>query len=153
VRVRVIGVGTRRGDDAAGLAVAERLALGELPQGVQVVRCERPLDLVERLRGADAVVLVDAVRSGAAPGTLHALRPDALARAASCSTHSLGVAEALALARALGRGPQRIEIVGIEAGPLQGEELSPAVAPAVERAAAWIRRRVLALAGAAPGRE
>ncbi len=133
----VIGVGNAfRGDDAAGLEVASRL--GErVGEGVRVVECEgEPSRLLDAWEGAEEAIVVDAVSSGAAPGTLHhhdALAgplPVALFQAAS--THAVGVGEAVELGRALERLPARLEIYGIEGARFGlGEEMSPEVAGAV----------------------
>lgn len=136
MRVHVIGVGTAHADDAAGIAVAERLAALPLPEGVFVKRCARPLpDLLDALEGADAAVLVDAARTGAAPGAIRRLVPADLARLRSPSSHGFGVAQALALAVALGRAPARVELVAIEAGQMDRDTLSPAVAASIGEAA------------------
>ena len=136
MRIHVIGIGTAHADDAAGLAVAALLASRPLPAGVFVLSCARPLpDLLDALDGADAAVLVDAARTGGAPGALHRFAPGDLAQLRSPSSHGLGVAQALALASALGRAPARVELLAIEAGPLRGEALSPAVAASIAGAA------------------
>jgi hydrogenase maturation protease len=141
----VIGVGSPHGDDAAGLAVAERLA-GRLPADVEILARDRPgLDLVLDLRGADAVVIVDAVRGGEGPpGSVRRVAPDRLASRRELSTHALGVADALALAKALGSLPPRLGIVTVEAGDPPGDAhsdaLSHAVAAALHRACDEVRR-------------
>nr|MDJ0864620.1 hydrogenase maturation protease [Myxococcota bacterium] len=100
---RVIGIGSPHGDDAAGLLVARHLDATDCP-GVQVVECGRPVpDLLDALEGAEAALLVDAVRAGGDAGALRRLDPGQLARAEASSSHGLGVAHALALHRALGR--------------------------------------------------
>jgi hydrogenase maturation protease len=68
--VIVLGVGNPwRRDDGAGLAVA-RLLAGT--PGVEVLEREgEPASLIDAWDGADALWLVDAVSSGAVPGTLH----------------------------------------------------------------------------------
>lgn len=138
--VLVIGVGTPHGDDAAGLLVARALREAR-PEGVDVSLCESPADLAGLLRPDRAVVLVDATRSGRRPGTVHRVAPEALCvEARGCSSHGFGVAEALALARALGRLPQRLYVVGIEGAEGEGEP-SPALRDALPAAL----RRVLAL--------
>jgi hydrogenase maturation protease len=136
VRVHVIGIGTARADDAAGLAVADLLAARALPDGVVALRCTRPLpDLLDALDGADAAVLVDAARTGGVPGSIRRLAPGELARQRSPSSHGLGVAQALALATALGRAPVRVEVVAIEAAQMECDALSPAVAASIGAAA------------------
>lgn len=135
-RIRVLGVGNAwGGDDAAGPQVARRLR-GRVPPHVDVLEQEgEPAALIDAWAGADEVVLVDAVRSGAPPGTVHRLvagdgpLPAALARR---STHALSVADAIELARALDRVPPRLEILGIEGRRFTaGSELTPEVEHAV----------------------
>jgi hydrogenase maturation protease len=133
----VIGVGNPwRRDDGAGVAVARRL--GELaPPGVEARTHEGDgAGLLDAWAGERHVVIVDAARSGAAPGTL--VRFDAgaeplPARGLRSSTHGFGVVEATELARSLGRLPERLEVYAIEAADLgAGPGLSPSVASAVE---------------------
>jgi hydrogenase maturation protease len=150
VRIRVIGVGTWRGDDAAGLAAARCLGEGALPAEVEVLTCERPAaELVEALAGAERAVVLDATRSGREPGSVQRVEREELRRRALFSSHALGVAEALALAEALGRQPRELVVIGIEAeGFDEGEELSAAVRRGVEEAARLARDVVDAFAAA-----
>ena len=150
----VVGVGNAwRGDDAAGLEVA-RLVAAAAPRGVRVVRAEGDqAALADLWAGARAAVVVDAARSGAPPGTVQ--RFDARAgrlpvRLTRSSSHAFGVAEAVELARALGRLPAALEVVAIEGACFDhGAGLSPAVAAAVEAVAAQLSARA---AGCAPAR-
>jgi hydrogenase maturation protease len=143
----VIGVGNPwRGDDAAGLAVARRLR-GTVPPDVDVLEREgEPTGLVDAWEGADAVWLVDAVVSGAPPGTVH--RQDASTQElpvelVSASTHHLGLAEAVELARVLDRLPPQVVFYGIEAASVAtGEGLTPEVVAAVDRVAESLREEV-----------
>ena len=137
--MRVFGIGNRyRHDDAAGLVVAERVG-GTPFEG-------EPVGLIEVWSGEDAVLLVDAVSSGAPPGTLHRL--DAVAEPLppalfAASTHHLGVADAVELARALGRLPAKGVVIGIEGACFDaGEGLSIEVETAVERAVEAVREEV-----------
>jgi hydrogenase maturation protease len=136
----VIGVGNAfRGDDAVGLAVAARVR--ELTDEVDVVVCEQePIQLLDAWAGADLALLVDAVSSGAEPGTVHRLDATADPMPASVfrgSTHAFGVPEVVELGRALGRLPARLLVFGVEGAVFRaGDELTPAVAGAVEPLAA-----------------
>lgn len=142
MRIRVVGIGTQFGDDAAGPLVAQRLAAGgTLPGGVEAVPCRQPLDLLDLLDGLDGAVLVDAMRSGRLPGTVHEPAFHELDDAQLLSSHGLGVREALALAQTLGRAPQRIALIGIEAGAANGGDMSPSVRVALAEAAVRARRR------------
>lgn len=136
----VIGIGNAfRGDDAAGLAVAR--ALGDDPR--VIVHEGEPIDLLDRWEGAGEVVVVDAARSGAPPGTVHRLEALAAPFAAGGSTHAFGLGETLALARALGRAPAQVTVIGIEGERFgAGDQLSPAVTTAVTEVAAELRGRL-----------
>ena len=120
---------------------------GTLPAGVELLEREgEPTSLIDAWDGADAVWLVDAVSSGAAVGTVHRLDasetelPTELFRA---STHHVGLAEAVELARALGRLPARTVVYGIEGKSFNvGDELDPAVAAAVDPVAEAVRTEV-----------
>ena len=68
-------------------------------------------------KDSDAVILIDAVHSGAQPGTIH--RFDVHTQTIPTkffhySTHAFGVAEAIELARALKQLPQNLIVYGIE---------------------------------------
>jgi len=135
----VIGIGNAlRGDDGAGIAVAERLG---------GLACdEEPSRLIEAWEGADAAVLVDTVMSGAAPGTIHyfnASEEPIPARSLRSSTHAIGLAETIELARALGRLPRSVVVYGIEGARFDaGTPLSPEVEAAVTRLVATIEEEL-----------
>ena len=105
-----------------------------------------PVGLIEEWTGADAVIVVDAVSSGRPPGTIHRLDPLAApipAALSQGSTHAFGLAETIELARALDRLPHRLTVYGIEGERFTaGEELSPAVARAVEEVRSELRERL-----------
>ncbi len=105
-----------------------------------------PLDLLGRWDGADLVVLIDAVRSGAAPGTIGLVDLEAQLRNAldrdgssTASTHGISLARVFRLALAGGTAPARVVVVGIEGSDFaQGTGLSPAVARSVPQATRWV---------------
>jgi hydrogenase maturation protease len=115
----VIGVGhDDRADDAAGPIVA-RMVAPHLPDGWRAMQHHGDLTvLVDLCEGMDEVVLVDAVVSGAPVGSIHhvnLLDESLPPLAAAGSTHGIGLVEAVALARTLGRVPERLTLVGLEA--------------------------------------
>lgn len=128
----VIGIGNAfRRDDGAGLAVAE--ALRGRP-GLQVLSHHgEGAGLMALWRGHDRVVVIDAASSGAAPGTVHRLRGDQIPPGLRFfSSHAFGVAEAIAMATALGELPADFAVIAIEGADFSaGEGLSQAVAAAV----------------------
>ncbi len=140
----VVGVGqSDRGDDAAGPRVAALLAAAP-PAGVDVVTLPNPVRLADAWEGYERVVVVDAVRSGRPPGevTVRRLTSDGPlpARSGAGGTHGFGVAEAVELARVLGRLPSHLVLVGIEAAGFRtGAALSGPVAAAVAVAEQVVR--------------
>jgi hydrogenase maturation protease len=157
VTAAVICVGNRmRGDDAVGLEVACHLR-GTLPSDVDLVEHEgEPTSLIDAWDGAEALWIVDAVSSGSEAGTVHrldagdrVLPPDPF----RASTHHVSLAEAVELARAIGRLPARTVVYGIEGGSYAvGDPLTPAVADAAVAVADAVRGEVAALEPAVRGR-
>lgn len=134
----VIGVGNAlRGDDGAGLAVVE--ALERAGAQAELVRSDgNPTGLMAAWGRAADVVVVDAVAGGAA-GAVQ--RWDAAAgpvpAARFRTTHTVGPAEAIELARALGELPGRLTVVGITGARFAvGAPMSEPVARAVAAVAA-----------------
>ena len=145
--VVVVGIGNEwRRDDGAGLEVARRLGSSPPPRTRVVEREGEPSGLLDTWEGENEVILVDAVSSGAHPGTIHRL--DALAQPLPAelfraSTHHLGLADAVELARALDRLPRRLEVYGIEGRDFAaGPGLAPEVERAVEAVTAELRERL-----------
>jgi hydrogenase maturation protease len=131
--MRIICCGNpERGDDGAGALVARRLR----DIGIEAeTRTGEASELLEAWRGADHVVVVDAVETGAPAGTVWMWdgRQANFPARESTSTHGLGLAEAITLARVLDRLPERLGVYGIEGRRFEpGSEVSPEVKLAVE---------------------
>jgi hydrogenase maturation protease len=141
----IVGIGNPDGgDDAVGREVV-RLLRRRTPAGIEVLHeSGEATRLLSLLQEAEVAVLVDAAVSGAAPGTVR--RFDAGAGAlpsglAELSSHGLGLAQAIELARALGAAPQRCIVYAIEGRRFEpGAPLSPEAA----RAAAEVAESILA---------
>ncbi len=133
----VIGLGNDyRGDDAIGRLVARRL---KAMAGDDVRVLEENGEgaaLIEAWKGADFVILIDAIHSGGAAGTIHRFDAEAQPIPASFfhySTHAFSLAEAVELARALNQLPTRLVIYGIEGKTFDsGVGLSPEVEAAAD---------------------
>jgi hydrogenase maturation protease len=133
----IIGLGNEfRGDDGVGRVVARRLREAAMPGVTVREESGEGAALMDAWKDAAAVILVDAVQSGAAPGTIHRLdatHTPVPSRFFHYSTHAFSVAEAVELARALDQLPPRLILYGIEGGNFAaGEELSPEVAAAMD---------------------
>jgi len=120
----VIGIGNPyRRDDGLGPALVE--AIGRLsPEGASAIVADgEPSQLLDAWAGAPLAVVVDAVLCAPpAPGRIHRTElagPSAGAAqaggvgvpATAASTHGLGIPDAVRLAEALGRMPDRKSVV------------------------------------------
>ena len=137
----IIGCGNRqRSDDGAGILVAERLR----DLGVEAVtRSGEAMDLMETWNGADDVIIVDTVVTGAPSGTVQVWdgRHQLASIRINTSTHGLGVAEAIELAYVLDQLPIRLRVYGIEGRQF---ELGAEISPQVQRAVAEVVGRIIA---------
>lgn len=118
-RPLVIGIGNAmRGDDGAGLLAARRL-VARKPSTYDVREADgEAATLLELWRDRPRVLVIDALDGALPPGTI--VRHDAgkhplPCATFSCSSHALGLAEAVELARSLGRLPEEIVVFGIQA--------------------------------------
>jgi hydrogenase maturation protease len=121
------------------------------------------LDLLGHWDGADLAVVVDAMRSGLAPGTISRIEledRESMSPAESgsghgsglgrSSTHGIGLVGVLRLARAVQQAPARTVVLGVEGEDFhQGSELSAAVAAAVDKAATSVMELVKEALGCA----
>ena len=142
-QILIIGLGNDyRGDDAVGRVVARRLKAIE---GYNLRVAEESGEgaiLIEVWKKADLAILIDAIHSGGAPGTIY--RFDAATRAIlgrlfHHSTHAFGVVEAIELARSLDQLPARLIVYGIEG---KNFESGIGLSVEVQRAADEVFRRV-----------
>jgi hydrogenase maturation protease len=151
----VFGVGNPdRGDDAAGWLVADLLA-SDPRLTIRRVAADPSAILTDPLwDGADHVVIVDTIRTGAEPGTVRCWDLFELLDAADVGTgapggggtHDLGVAATIGLAAALGRLPLNATVIGIEGHDFEvGTPPCPEVLAAVDRVAASIDLQALLL--------
>jgi hydrogenase maturation protease len=145
-RTLIIGIGNSlRGDDAAGPSVARLLTSAPTAADVRIHEREGAA-LLEVWEGYDRVYLVDAVVSGAPPGTVHRfdVSEDPLPCAAFASlSHDFNVLEAVELARALDCLPGSLVVFGIEGAVFNhGAAMSPEVADAATAVARTISEEV-----------
>jgi hydrogenase maturation protease len=139
----VIGVGNNmRGDDGVGRLVArlvrERGVLADV-----IESAGEGTALMESWSGRDVVLIVDALRSGAVPGTVRRIDAGSESIPAFVSTrssHAFGVREGIELSRSLGTLPSRLTLFLIEGQSFEtGAEMS---AP-VRRSAGDVVERIM----------
>ena len=136
--MKIIGCGTaNRADDRAGLVVAEQLRqLGFEAEAYD----GDPLALLERWSDVDDVIVVDAVRTGALPGTVHVWdRELPRCSGTAVSSHGFDIGKAIELARVLNKLPATLRVYGIEAGCF---ERTSKISPEVETAIRLVVRQI-----------
>lgn len=123
IPILVIGIGNEfRKDDRAGLVVARRIAAKKIRDVAVMEHSGEGASLMEAWKRAQAVILIDAVSSGAPAGTIHhfeAHHENIPVNFFNYSTHAFSIAEAVELSRALGKLPEVMHVYGIE-----GEDFS-----------------------------
>ena len=115
MRVLVLGIGSPFGEDRVGWDAVDRLReiMPAIENGeIEYQNLAHPTQLLEMVKGYDGVIILDALMD-AEPGSLRKISLDELKASERASSHQLGVAEALSLARALGDLPEWQEIIGI----------------------------------------
>jgi len=137
--ILIVGIGNMyRHDDAVGLLIARRLkdlndkrltVMGQSGDGVA---------LMDTWKDWNCAILIDAVSSGQPPGTIHFLDANEKpipSKFFSCSTHNMGIAEAVELSRSFEQLPKNLSILGIEGKDFSpGEGLSKEIEEALDQA-------------------
>ena len=144
----VIGVGNRdRGDDGVGPHVCDLLR-ARFDGRLRSVVCEGSIiDLALHWGPGDRVVVVDAMPPGSRPGRIVTIdvTDDAVLPPAAVSTHDVDVSVAIELARALGRMPSQLVVIGVESERMAwSDPLSAPVAAAATRVVDRLAERLCA---------
>jgi hydrogenase maturation protease len=144
-RVVILGVGNiLLSDEGVGVRVVERLPLTyRLPPEVEIIdggTCG--MEMLEDLENLDALILVDAIRGGKAPGTLIRLAGDAVPVffKTKLSPHQIGLSDVLATLALVGKAPKYTTILGIQPVSLA---LGMALTPEVEARVPELMRLVV----------
>jgi hydrogenase maturation protease len=156
MRILIAGVGNvLRGDDGFGIEVLHRLQQTLAVEGVEYFESGiAGISLVQKLMdGFDALIIVDALDRGAAPGQVFVLEPDAESlntppsRREATDLHQANPEVVLRMAAALKVLPSRAWIVGCQAADCDelGAPLTEAVARAVPAAVERVGQIVEAL--------
>jgi len=120
VIVKVIGCGNPlASDDGVGVRVIRKLKKLALPKEVEIVEAGNdPFRLIDLIRGASTIILVDAVLGDGLPGTIHCLSLKNMdyEKTKNLSLHRVNILEILKLCRELYPldVPENIIIFGVE---------------------------------------
>jgi hydrogenase maturation protease len=143
-RLVILGVGNPLlGDDGTGLALLGRLGRAELPPAAVLVDGGTwGMNLLPVIEDASHLILLDAIRTGAPPGTPVTLQREDVPRylAHKLSPHQIDLKEVLALAELRGTLPEYLVAIGVEPEQVDwGMALSGPVAASLDAAieAVW----------------
>lgn len=115
----LIGIGNDfRRDDSVGLTAIRSLKTRVLSEDILLIESGGDgAELIEMWRTARTVILIDAVSSGAKPGTIYrfdALKQRIPVQLSFPSTHAFSIAWAIELARVLDQTPSTLIVYAIE---------------------------------------
>lgn len=154
--IRVLGVGNvLTSDDGLGPTVVKHLEAKYLfPEAVEIVEVGTPgLDFTPYLADATMVIVLDAVRATADPGTVRVWRDEELLSAppvARTSPHEPGLREALMATEMTDSSPGNIVLIGVVPETLEtGTGLSSTVQAAVSEVEALVLKELEILEKAA----
>jgi hydrogenase maturation protease len=128
-KILILGVGNvLLKDEGIGVRVAEKMMEMSLPPDVEVLDGGvKGLDLLYYIEGREKIVVVDAVKAGAPPGTLFRFTDRDLAgkKGVMRSAHGIDFSDVVAISGFMGNKPE-IVFLGIEPESLDASmELSP----------------------------
>lgn len=155
MKILVMGIGnTLLRDEGVGVYAVRELEAMSWPEGVEFVDGGIfSQDLFHIYQDYEMLVVLDCVKAGGEPGTLHRLEEADLARASrkAVGVHDFGMLDSLLFAEVLGGRRPRLLVLGVEPGAIEyGEGLTPPVAealPALARAAEAELRAILDAGG------
>ena len=134
MRAVVLGIGnTILTDEAAGVRAAMALESAyQIPDNVQVIDGGTSgMEMIEDLSDLDLLIVIDVVKTGAAPGTVVKIAGDDIPVffRRKLSPHQIALPDVLASLELLGTMPQEIVVLGVEPVSLElGMEMTPTVA-------------------------
>ena len=145
MKILIGGIGNvLLGDDGVGPYVARLLeARYEFEDGVEIDDLGTPaLDLIDRISGKDAVILIDSIDTDVAPGTVVLYRKADIMRqrpAVRMDPHAPALVDAILSAELFGVAPAEVLLVGIKAESFDiGCNLSDIVSASLDEVVALI---------------
>lgn len=149
-RAVVLGIGnTILTDEAAGVRAVEALERGwNLPENVLAIDGGTSgMEMIEDLSNLDFLIVLDVVKTGAAPGTVVKIAGDEIPVffRSKLSPHQIALPDVLASLELLDTMPKEIVVLGVELISLElGMEMTPTVAAKVPVLAAMAAEELAA---------
>ena len=146
MKTLVAGIGsTIRRDDGVGVEAARQFKARCSNGQVDVIELGTAgLTLLDHVEGYDRLILLDAIVSGAPPGTVHELTGNEVALSAHLGAgHETDLPTTLALGRKLSKHmPEDVVVLAVEASDLTSfsEDLTPEVEAAIPKVLERLQR-------------
>lgn len=152
-KLDVLGIGSPFGDDQLGWEVVKLLQQNPAlycfsSDQLHITCCDRPgMHLLELMKPAQTVVLIDAIKTGATIGTVHRFQNEEIEDVGDpLSTHALGIAAAMKMGATLQVLPPKVVLYGIEIGDVQFQfALSKSIKKAVKAVSIHVEREILSI--------
>ena len=154
MKTQILGIGNSiLSDDGVGVHVVERLKAEEVPPGVVLtVGGAGGSALIDMIEEGDRLIMVDAIVTGAPPGTIHELSVQDIVSTVPIhlgSSHVFDFLTILGLGKeVLGKKiPSEIMIIAVEVADITtfSEECTPPVKDAVNRVVRLVKSKLKAL--------
>lgn len=157
-KLHVLGIGSPFGDDQLGWEVVKLLqqkpalycfSLDQL----HITCCDRPgMHLLELMKPAQTVFLIDAIKTGAMIGTVHRFQNEEIEGVGDpLSTHDLGISAAMKMGATLQVLPPKVVLYGIEVGDVQFQfALSEPIKQAVKALSVRVESEILSILSVPP---
>jgi hydrogenase maturation protease len=146
LKVKIIALGSiASSDDALALKAMDKLRSINLPSEVELIEADRnPYRLLSEVEECDKLIVIDAIRAGAPPGTIHKLGVDSIEPARSITLHRMDTATLIKLALTLAsEKPRDIVIIGLEPYTVDpGEKLSPRIEGEIDKLVEEVLREI-----------
>jgi hydrogenase maturation protease len=151
--LHVLGIGSPFGDDQLGWEVVKLLQQRPtlhryIPEQLHIAYCDRPgMYLLELMRSAQTVFLIDAVKTGAPLGTLHYFQNEEIeGMDSTLSSHAFGISAAMKMGATLQTLPQGVILYGVEIGDVQFQfALSEPIKQAIEALSMRVESDILSI--------
>lgn len=146
-KIVILGVGNiLLSDEGIGVHIANELMKLEMPEEVRIV--EGGTDgfrLLDVITEADRLIVVDAVKGGATPGTIYRFDIDEIKDCPSgfkTSVHQIGILEVINISSLIGKKPYTT-VIGIEPKLLEmGMDLSPEIKAKIPKIIELIKKEI-----------
>ena len=144
-KVLIIGIGNEyRNDDAIGLLVIKDLENMGIPNVVFMKSGGDYVEIAEKSRSFDKIILIDSVFSGSKPGTIFELDPEGLMKMNTAfskySSHDFSIIDFFKVAKIMQVPIDKIKFLGIEG---ESFEFGTKISEPVMRSAEQVKDKII----------